>query len=97
MVAVSEENTREALQRLGEAGVEVFVGAPGNVAGALQMLEGLARGFALRVAAPEAMTKEVLGPAERGYKGLYKAQRERRRRVFVPIWRGPYVSVRVDT
>ena len=95
VVAVREENTREDIENLEEAGVPVFVGAPETVADALGMLGELAE----RVGATEA--EAVLGPIERVYGGLREEERRadsnRARRVFVPIWKGPYMSVGSDT
>src|SRR5215208_5570426 len=72
VVAVKEENTREDIEGLKEAGVPVFVGAAEDVA--------------------EAM----LGPIERVYRKL-RQEPGRRRRVFAPIWKGPYMGVGSDT
>jgi ABC-type Fe3+-hydroxamate transport system substrate-binding protein len=95
VVAVREENTREDIEGLEEAGVPVFVGAPETVADALGMLGELAE----RVGAPEA--EAVLGPIERVYGRLREDERRegsnRSLRVFVPIWKGPYMSVGSDT
>jgi len=95
VVAVREENTREDIESLKEAGVPVFVGAPETVADALGMLRKLAE----RVEAPKA--EAVLGPIERVYGRLREEDRRegsnRVRRVFVPIWKGPYMSVGSDT
>lgn len=90
LVAVREENTREDVEALEKAGVPVFLGEPGTVAGAVEMLRGLAK----RVEAPRA--DAVLGPIERTVASL-RAQRDGFRRVFVPIWRDPYMSVGSDT
>ena len=95
VVAVREENTREDIEGIEEAGVPIFAGTPETVADAVGMLRKLAE----RVGAPEA--EVMLGPIERVHgrlreknrrEGLYKA-----RRVFVPIWKGPYMSVGADT
>src|SRR5215210_407522 len=95
VVAVREENTREDIEGLEEAGVPVFVGAPETVADALGMLRKLAE----RVGAPEA--EAMLGPIERVYGRLREEERgagsNGARRVFVPIWKGPYMSVGSDT
>jgi ABC-type hemin transport system substrate-binding protein len=95
VVAVREENTREDIEGLEEAGVSVFVGAPETVVDAMGMLRKLAE----RVGAPKA--EAVLGPIERVYGRLREENcREgsnRTRRVFVPIWKGPYMSVGSDT
>ncbi len=91
VVAVREENTRENVEELEEAGVPVFVGAPEDVAGAIRLLRELAD----RVEAPQAA---VLGPIERVYERLRSETRGiRARRVFVPIWKNPYMSVGSDT
>jgi ABC-type Fe3+-hydroxamate transport system substrate-binding protein len=90
VVAVREENTRGDIERLEEAGVEVFVGTPETVEDALRMLGELAD----QVGASEAGT--MLDPIERVYGRLSQGP-GRARRVFVPIWRGPYMSVGSDT
>jgi ABC-type Fe3+-hydroxamate transport system substrate-binding protein len=90
IVAVREENSREDVETLAEAGVPVFLGAPETVEGAVQMLGNLAR----TVEAP--LAAEVLAPIERVVKRL-KMRRGSPRRVFVPIWMSPYMSVGSDT
>ena len=94
VVAVREENTREDVEALVRAGVEVFVGSPETVAGAVAMLGELSE----RVGAAPDRSRAVLGPIKRAC-GRLRAQRrgEPRRRVFVPIWKGPYMSVGGDT
>jgi ABC-type hemin transport system substrate-binding protein len=90
VVAVREENCREGVEKLAEAGVPIFLGAPETVDGAVLML----RELAARVEAP--LTENVLGPIERVVKKL-----ERRlgspRKVFVPIWKNPYMGTGSDT
>ena len=92
VVAVREENTREDIEGLKEAGVPVFVGAPETVEDALVMMRELAE----QVGAPEA--EAVLGPIERVY-GMLRGMERRAeaRRVFAPIWKEPYMSVGLDT
>ena len=90
IVAVREENSREDVETLAEAGVPVFLGAPETVDGALQML----RELAATVEAPQAQS--VLAPIERVVKRL-EMRRGDRRRVFVPIWKSPYMGVGSDT
>jgi ABC-type hemin transport system substrate-binding protein len=92
VVAVKEENTREDIEGLKEAGVPVFVGAPETVEDALEMLRELAG----RVGAAEDEAEVVLGAVERVYRRLC-LEPGRARRVFVPIWREPYMSVGSDT
>jgi ABC-type Fe3+-hydroxamate transport system substrate-binding protein len=92
VIAVKEENTRENINELEEAGVPVFVGAPENVAGAITMLRDLAS----RIESPRAGA--VLDPIERVYGRLREEAGQRdRHRVFVPIWKNPYMSVGSDT
>jgi ABC-type Fe3+-hydroxamate transport system substrate-binding protein len=91
VVAVKEENARENVEELEEAGVPVFVGAPESVAEAIALLRELAE----RVEAPRAGA--VLGPIERVYGRLGNTVRAEARRVFVPIWKKPYMSVGSDT
>lgn len=93
VVAVREENARENVEELAGAGVEVFVGAPETVAGAVEMLRGLSE----RVGAPEGRSGAVLGPIERVWGKLLAERRGEGRRVFVPIWKRPYMSVGRDT
>ena len=90
VVAVKEENTRENIEELEEAGVPVFIGAPEDIAGAIALLRELAE----RVEAPQA--KAVLDPIER-VSGKLKAGQRKKRRVFAPIWKNPYMSVGSDT
>lgn len=90
VVAVREENTREDVEALAEAGVPVFLGAPETVEGAVGMLRKLAG----RVKAP--LTDAVLDPLERVL-GRLDGAAGPARRVFVPIWKGPYMSVGSDT
>ena len=92
VISVREENTREDIEALQTAGVPAFVGAPETVADAVEMLGELAE----RIGAPEAAA--MLGPIKRVYGRLCGAERGAEpRRVFVPIWKGPYMSVGSDT
>ena len=90
IVAVREENSREDVETLSEAGVPAFLGAPETVDGAVQML----REIADLVEAP--LAREVLAPIERVVKKL-KMRRGSPRRVFVPIWKNPYMGTGSDT
>ena len=90
VVAVKEENRREDVEVLADAGVPVFLGEPQSVDGAVQMLRELTG----RVKAPRA--ESVLGSIERVVKRL-RMRRGHARRVFVPIWKSPYMGVGSDT
>ena len=92
VVAVREENSRENVEMIQGSGVPVFVGAPESVEGALWLLRELVR----VVEAPR--TEAVLNPIERVYGRLREGGgRVQSRRVFVPIWKNPYMSVGSDT
>jgi ABC-type Fe3+-hydroxamate transport system substrate-binding protein len=93
VVAVREENTREDIEELEEAGVPVFLGAPETVEDAVGMLRELAG----CVGASRVAAEAVLGPIERVYGRLREAKPQEARRCFVPIWKGPYMSVGSDT
>lgn len=92
VIAVREENAREDIEALADAGVPVFVGAPETVEGAVKMLGELAE----RIRVPGAAARAVLGSIERVRERL-RQKPERVRRVFAPIWKGPYMSVGSDT
>jgi ABC-type Fe3+-hydroxamate transport system substrate-binding protein len=91
IVAVKEENARENVEELEEAGVPIFIGAPEDVAGAIRLLRELAE----RVEAPR--TEAVLDPIERVYGRLKNGVVRGAPLVFVPIWKKPYMSVGSDT
>ena len=90
IVAVKEENSREDVEALAGAGIPVFIGAPQTVDGAVRMLRDLAE----RVEAP--LAEDVLVPVERVV-GRLRTWRGVLRKVFVPIWKGPYMGVGSDT
>jgi ABC-type Fe3+-hydroxamate transport system substrate-binding protein len=90
IVAVREENSREDIKALAEAGVPIFLGAPETVEGAVQML----RELAARVEAP--LAQSMLTPIERVVKRL-KTGRGPPPRVFAPIWKNPYMGTGSDT
>jgi ABC-type Fe3+-hydroxamate transport system substrate-binding protein len=90
VVAVREENSRDDVETLMSAGVPVLLGAPETVAGAIDFLKELAG----KTHAPEA------GIFLRAAGRAYRRTRERAgesRRVFVPIWKNPYMTVGSDT
>ena len=93
VIAVREENAREDVEALMEAGAEVFLGSPETVRDAVEMLRELAE----RVAASPERAAAVIGPIERVCGRLRAEKPERGRRCFVPIWKEPYMSVGFDT
>jgi ABC-type Fe3+-hydroxamate transport system substrate-binding protein len=90
IVAVREENSKEDVEALAEAGLPVFLGAPETVEGALEMIRNLARA----VEAP--LAESVSAPIERVV-GRLDLRRASPRRVFVPIWKRPYMGTGSDT
>ena len=91
IVAVREENTREDVEALSRKGIDIFLGEPETVAGAVEMLRELAD----RVGASDERVKAVIPPICRVLKRL--APPTRTRRCFVPIWKNPYMGVGGDT
>lgn len=90
VVAVREENPRESVETLIDAGISVLLGEPETVAGAVEFLREISE----RIEAPRAGA--MLEPIERVY-GRLRSAEPKTRRVFVPIWREPYMSVGSDT
>jgi ABC-type Fe3+-hydroxamate transport system substrate-binding protein len=91
VVAVREENSREDVEAFREAGIPVFIGEPETVDGAISMLRELAETLDAPNAAP------TIEAAERVRRRLEKEGHRTPRRVFVPIWKGPYMTVGGDT
>jgi len=90
VLAIREENSREDVEALMEAGVPALLGAPETVAGAIAFLWEMAG----RIEAP--MAREVIEPIERVY-GRLMEKTAKPLRVFVPIWKSPYMGVGADT
>ncbi len=90
VVAVKEENTREDVEALREAGVPVFLGEPASVAGAVEMLADLSEATGAPRAGP------VLEAVRRSVERV-RGDSVRPLRVFVPIWKDPYMGVGGDT
>ncbi len=91
VVAVKEENSREDVEALREAGIPIFLGEPGTVDGAISML----RELAYMVHAPNAAP--TIEAVERVRRRLGERRVESPRRVFAPIWKSPYMTVGGDT
>ncbi|MFK7985322.1 MAG: helical backbone metal receptor [Sandaracinaceae bacterium] len=82
VLANQEENGRRDVERLIEAGITVYVGFPQTVDGALDHLDALAR----LLGAGESLAQEVR-LAVRSSQPVTTP-----RRVFVPIWREPFMT-----
>lgn len=90
VAAVKEENDREQVLELRFAGVPVLVGEPTSVASAISLLRRLAGA----VGSPEA--EPVIERIERAHLDL-RLRPPERRRVFVPVWKEPYMTLGGDT
>ncbi len=89
VIANVEENRRADVEELEANGIPVFVGFPRTVQAAIAELRGLAK----LVDAAEAET--LIEPIERAWCELKPAAR--RPRVFVAIWRDPWMTANGDT
>ncbi len=89
VVASAEENRKEDIQALVEAGLRVFVTLPTTVAGAIDLLEQVAAmtGAAKEGACVVAEAREVLGELESFNEGREPV------RTFSPIWRNPWMTI----
>jgi ABC-type Fe3+-hydroxamate transport system substrate-binding protein len=86
----TEENRKEDFDRLLAAGLAVFVSFPRTVNAAADSIERI--GTALECErAGRAAAEEIRAAARAGAGGA------RRRRVFCPIWRNPWMSFNADT
>ncbi len=90
VVAVREENSRKDVEEIAATGVPVLLGAPETVAGAIDFLGELAE----KTRASEAGV--FLEAADRACRTVRK-RAGTARRVFVPIWKNPYMTVGSDT
>jgi ABC-type Fe3+-hydroxamate transport system substrate-binding protein len=91
VVLNSEENRREDFDALCAAGLALFVSFTTTVSGAAAAVRRL--GAALDADAPAA----ALAAQIDAQRSAVLAQVERRRRVFCPIWRRPWMSFNRDT
>jgi ABC-type Fe3+-hydroxamate transport system substrate-binding protein len=93
VVANIEENRREAVEALRAAGVPVWVTFPRTVWEGIQLVREL--GEVTGTPGPARALAERL---ERRYEETTRATvRAGARRVFCPIWRGPYMTIGRDT
>lgn len=89
VVASAEENRREDIQVLVEAGLPVFVALPTSVAGAIDLLEQLAE----MTGAGEAGGR-IVGEAGQALAEVRAASEGGQPvRTFCPIWRNPWMTI----
>jgi len=91
VVLNSEENRRADFEALDRAGLPLFVSFTSTVSGAAVSVEHL--GMALGAEAPAA----ALAAQIRAARAAVASGSTRRRRVFCPIWRRPWMSFNRDT
>lgn len=93
VVASAEENRREDIRALVQAGLPVFVTLPTTVAGAIDLLEQLAgmTGAVEAGARVVAEARETLAGVEAANEGRQPV------RTFCPIWRNPWMTIGPDT
>jgi len=84
VVMDSEENRREDAEALERAGIRIYVSSVRDVAGAEHLVDDLAHLVGAEARSMEAMPAPAIG-------------RSSPRRVFVPIWRRPWMSIGVKT
>jgi len=87
----SEENRREDFERLTASGLALFVSFPTGVAAAARSIERLGH-----VLGTEAAARAMASGIDAALREAAAAVR-RRRRVFCPIWRNPWMSFNRDT
>ncbi len=89
VVASAEENRREDIRGLVQAGLSVFVTLPTTVAGAIDLLEQLAgmTGAVEAGARVVAEARETLAGVEAANEGRQPV------RTFCPIWRNPWMTI----
>jgi ABC-type Fe3+-hydroxamate transport system substrate-binding protein len=89
VIANREENRREDVEALREAGVEVLVTDPNSVAEALAMVMGLGT-----LLGTEAKARELIAEVEGA---MAEALPERRLRVFVAVWKEPLLGLGAES
>ncbi|MGH7906270.1 MAG: helical backbone metal receptor [Candidatus Binataceae bacterium] len=95
VIANAEENRREDIERLRDAGIAVFTTYPRTVGGAVESI--LKLGTALgREAAAAALTREIV-LAVSGIEAALGVWSKLRLRVFCPIWKNPWMAFNGDT
>lgn len=91
VLANVEENRRQDVAALEARGIPVFVTGARTVRGAIDELHDLARLLGSR----EAL--RLVEPIEKAYESMTRRQPGRRPRVFVAIWRDPWMTANRDT
>jgi ABC-type hemin transport system substrate-binding protein len=92
VIANREENRQQTVDRLGEAGISVWVTYPRTVRDGARLLRELAD-----LGASESAVAAVVEPVEALVEEAEAARPSRATSVFCPIWRDPWMAVGPDT
>jgi ABC-type Fe3+-hydroxamate transport system substrate-binding protein len=95
VIANAEENRREDIERLREAGIPVFTTYPRTVPGAVESILRMGRVLG-REAGAASLAKEIT-LAVSGIEAALGVWSKLRLRVFCPIWKKPWMSFNADT
>jgi ABC-type Fe3+-hydroxamate transport system substrate-binding protein len=95
VIANAEENRREDVERLREAGIPVFTTYPRTVPGAVESILRMGRALG-RESAAAALAKEITLSVS-GIEATLGVWSKLRLRVFCPIWKKPWMSFNADT
>lgn len=92
VIANKEENRREDIEALAARGIPVYVTHPRTVAEGIDSIEVLGS----LLGSEEAATR-IVNPLRARLEELRRREPTRTRRVFVPIWRDPWMTIGRDT
>ncbi len=92
VIANAEENRKEDIEALIDAGLAVFVTYPRTVAGAIELMRQLAEMTDSLIQATP-----IIEEAERALAKVQAENEGRTVRVFCPIWRNPWMTIGPDT
>jgi len=95
VIANAEENRREDIERLREAGVSIFVTYPRTVPGAVESILRLGAVLGAEPAAAALTRKIVMAVSE--IEASLGVWMKLRLRVFCPVWKNPWMSFNADT
>ena len=92
VVANAEENRRHQVDKLEEAGLNVFVTFPKTVGGCLNMIANMAA-----LTGTERAAQPILASIEKARTDALSSTTDPRPRVLCPIWKDPYMTINRDT
>jgi ABC-type Fe3+-hydroxamate transport system substrate-binding protein len=95
VIANAEENRREDIEKIREAGIAVFTTYPRTVPGAVESILRMGRALG-REAGAAALAKEITLTVS-GIEASLGVWSKLRLRVFCPIWKNPWMSFNGDT